>query len=60
MLPKTITHSQTYSVSEAAQVLKICTKTVNRMIAEGKLKAAQVTERRKVIPSTEIERLLAI
>ena len=47
-----------YSIAEAAAALRVSGKTICRMIEAGKVTAAQVTERRRVIPASEITRIL--
>jgi excisionase family DNA binding protein len=54
----TIETPRVSSKKRAAEALGISERTLDRMIAAGKLKKIQVSTRRVVIPSTEIERIL--
>ena len=48
-----------YSKADTAAALTVCTKTLERQIKNGKIRAVQVSERRRVIPGSEIIRILS-
>lgn len=47
-----------YTVAEAADYLKLSTKTILRLIANGKITASKVSDRSWRIKSTDIEEYL--
>jgi len=44
---------------QTAQALGVSERTLDRMIAVGRIKAVQISTRRKGIPDSEIERIAA-
>jgi predicted site-specific integrase-resolvase len=48
-----------YSRKRAAEALSVSERTLDRMLAAGLLKSAKVSQRRRIIPQTEISRILA-
>lgn len=48
-----------YTTAEFARALPASVKTVQRMVAAGRIRAVRISARRIVIPATEMERLLA-
>jgi excisionase family DNA binding protein len=55
----TTTARRCYTLTEAAQTLSLCERTIGRMVAANKIKSVKVSARRRVIPATEIDRLLS-
>jgi len=47
-----------YSVKEAAGILMVCERTLRSLISTGKVKAPFVSAKRRLIPDTEIDRIL--
>jgi excisionase family DNA binding protein len=47
-----------YTIGEAARILKISPRLIERELSEGKLKGARLGRRRIVIPRFEIDRYL--
>lgn len=56
-LRRPVTTQETYSVAEAAAILKVSLVTVYRLIQRGKLRCLQ-SVRHKRIPRTELERFI--
>jgi len=54
---RTVAAQETYSVTEAAKILKLSLVTVYRLIQRGKLRCLQ-SVRHKRIPRTELERFI--
>jgi excisionase family DNA binding protein len=54
----TIETPRVSSKKRAAEALGISERTLDRMIAAGMLKSIKVSMRRRVIPNTEIDRIL--
>jgi len=48
-----------YSVKEAAGILMLCERTLRTLIAQDKVKAPFVSAKRRLIPDTEIDRILS-
>jgi excisionase family DNA binding protein len=47
-----------YSIDEAAKILTISRSTINRLIAQGKIKSVNVTEKRVAIRAEELNRYI--
>jgi excisionase family DNA binding protein len=47
------------SIADAAKALTVSERTIWRLIESGTLKSVRVSERRRVIPAPEIDRILA-
>jgi excisionase family DNA binding protein len=54
----TVERPRVSSKKRAAEALGISERTLDRMIAAGMLKSIKVSMRRRVIPNTEIDRIL--
>jgi len=52
------TERQTRTVSEAAQIIGISRATAYSLVAQGKLRAIRISERRLVVPVKALEELL--
>jgi predicted site-specific integrase-resolvase len=55
---KEIQADKSYSREFTANALTVSTKTLDREIKSGKIRAVQVSTRRKAIPGSEIMRIL--
>lgn len=47
-----------YSLKDAAEALTICKRTLTNQIKAGKIRAVPVSARRRVVPGSEIIRIL--
>lgn len=47
------------SVKNAAEALTVSVRTVRRLIADDKIRSVLVSKRRRIVPQSEIDRILA-
>jgi len=47
-----------YTLAEAAHTLRLCERSIARMVKAETIKSVKVSARRRVIPASEIDRLL--
>ncbi|MDO0823510.1 helix-turn-helix domain-containing protein [Desulfosporosinus nitroreducens] len=49
---------KTYTVSQAAKIIGVCSKTAYQMVTSGKLPCIRISDRKVVIPKAALEQWL--
>ncbi|MPZ38620.1 MAG: helix-turn-helix domain-containing protein [Rhizobiales bacterium] len=58
--PAALVLRRAYTMREGADILQLSLGTVKRLIREGKIKAPRVSLKKRLIPNSEIERILSV